>query len=88
MALDYSGTEELAYQTSFVGAAMAAGEVSATGGDAEFGGTTTSTGGARGVAQAAGGPGPVQQRVVEEKVGRNDPCPCGSGKKYKRCHGA
>lgn len=24
---------------------------------------------------------------VEEKVGRNDPCPCGSGKKYKQCHG-
>lgn len=24
---------------------------------------------------------------VEEKVGRNDPCPCGSGKKYKKCHG-
>ncbi|MEQ9021635.1 MAG: SEC-C metal-binding domain-containing protein, partial [Pseudomonadales bacterium] len=24
----------------------------------------------------------------EEKVGRNDPCPCGSGKKYKHCHGA
>ena len=23
----------------------------------------------------------------ETKVGRNDPCPCGSGKKYKRCHG-
>ena len=23
-----------------------------------------------------------------DKVGRNDPCPCGSGKKYKRCHGA
>jgi len=23
-----------------------------------------------------------------EKIGRNDPCPCGSGKKYKRCHGA
>jgi len=22
------------------------------------------------------------------KVGRNDPCPCGSGKKYKNCHGA
>ena len=21
------------------------------------------------------------------KVGRNDPCPCGSGKKYKQCHG-
>ena len=23
----------------------------------------------------------------QPKVGRNDPCPCGSGKKYKRCHG-
>jgi preprotein translocase subunit SecA len=22
-----------------------------------------------------------------EKVGRNDPCPCGSGRKYKHCHG-
>jgi len=28
------------------------------------------------------------QRRVGEKVGRNDPCPCGSGKKYKKCHGA
>ena len=26
--------------------------------------------------------------AVSDKVGRNDPCPCGSGKKYKRCHGA
>jgi preprotein translocase subunit SecA len=24
----------------------------------------------------------------DEKVGRNDPCPCGSGKKFKKCHGA
>ena len=30
----------------------------------------------------------VQPVHVEEKVGRNDPCPCGSGKKYKKCHGA
>jgi preprotein translocase subunit SecA len=31
----------------------------------------------------------VQQVVrSQEKVGRNDPCPCGSGKKYKKCHGA
>lgn len=28
------------------------------------------------------------QQRKEEKVGRNDPCPCGSGKKYKKCHGA
>lgn len=33
-------------------------------------------------------PQPVQQVVREgPKVGRNDPCPCGSGKKYKNCHG-
>jgi preprotein translocase subunit SecA len=29
----------------------------------------------------------VEQRRVEKTVGRNDPCPCGSGKKYKNCHG-
>ncbi|HCV96721.1 MAG TPA: preprotein translocase subunit SecA [Stenotrophomonas sp.] len=28
-----------------------------------------------------------QVRLDEPKVGRNDPCPCGSGKKYKHCHG-
>jgi len=37
------------------------------------------------------GPDKKEQRVqpvrVEKKVGRNDPCPCGSGKKYKQCHG-
>lgn len=27
-------------------------------------------------------------RNTEPRVGRNEPCPCGSGKKYKRCHGA
>ncbi len=31
--------------------------------------------------------GPVQRRA-KGKVGRNDPCPCGSGKKFKNCHGA
>ena len=33
---------------------------------------------------------PVQQRRVEEseQIGRNDPCWCGSGKKFKKCHGA
>ena len=29
-----------------------------------------------------------QVRRDEPKIGRNDPCPCGSGKKYKKCHGA
>jgi len=31
---------------------------------------------------------PVTVRRTQPKVGRNDPCPCGSGKKYKRCCGA
>lgn len=47
-------------------------------------------------AGTAGRNGDPQQRQpqklepirVEKKVGRNDPCPCGSGKKYKNCHGA
>jgi len=42
-------------------------------------------------ARMAGGgdAAPVQQVVrAQEKVGRNDPCPCGSGKKFKKCHGA
>jgi preprotein translocase subunit SecA len=35
-------------------------------------------------------PQPVEKRtpvVVEQKINRNDPCPCGSGKKFKQCHG-
>jgi preprotein translocase subunit SecA len=49
-------------------------------------------------AAAAGAPKPARTggddaavktvRRDEPKVGRNDPCPCGSGKKYKKCHGA
>ncbi|MBC8283691.1 MAG: preprotein translocase subunit SecA [Nitrospinae bacterium] len=31
---------------------------------------------------------PITVRREEEKVGRNEPCPCGSGKKYKKCHGS
>ena len=34
---------------------------------------------------------PIAAKTVQreqDKVGRNDPCPCGSGKKYKKCHGA
>jgi preprotein translocase subunit SecA len=39
--------------------------------------------------QQRAAPEPVAQFVREtKKVGRNEPCPCGSGKKYKHCHGA
>ena len=40
--------------------------------------------GGRQVAPGGKGSAPIR---VEKKVGRNDPCPCGSGKKYKNCHG-
>ena len=30
---------------------------------------------------------PPKTVVAEQKIGRNDPCPCGSGKKYKKCCG-
>jgi preprotein translocase subunit SecA len=55
-------------------------------------------GGAAGVAAAAGGEGGAPgigtraagnpQQAISDKVPRNAPCPCGSGKKYKKCHGA
>jgi preprotein translocase subunit SecA len=39
-------------------------------------------------AAATASQGASKRQAVSTKVGRNDPCPCGSGKKYKRCHGA
>ncbi len=58
----------------------------------------TSRPGAEQVAPSNGRPGGPQRQVppppvktepvrAEKKIGRNDPCPCGSGKKYKQCHG-
>jgi preprotein translocase subunit SecA len=40
--------------------------------------------------QAVAGQGPQRLEPIRNvglKIGRNDPCPCGSGKKYKKCHG-
>jgi preprotein translocase subunit SecA len=66
-----------AIQAAGAGAAVPAGgqaRAGATAGARAAGATTVSTG----------------QRVASEfdRVGRNDPCPCGSGKKFKKCHGA
>ena len=45
--------------------------------------------GAQGRPARTGGDDVIKQVKREEpKVGRNDPCPCGSGKKYKKCHGS
>jgi preprotein translocase subunit SecA len=80
--------------SSSTSSATGGGRVTYSGGNSEAG--------AMAMAAAAGGAGeaeyaddgpppePVQQRVVDEtqQLGRNDPCWCGSGKKYKKCHGA
>ncbi len=52
------------------------------------GGTTTAA--APGSARENAGAAAAQAGTVRnsDKVGRNDPCPCGSGKKYKQCHGS
>jgi preprotein translocase subunit SecA len=54
------------------------------------GGTSTYAGGASAAGGAVATPVAPKPKVNSEleNVGRNDPCPCGSGKKYKKCHGA
>ncbi|MGI8871422.1 MAG: preprotein translocase subunit SecA [Candidatus Limnocylindria bacterium] len=47
--------------------------------------TSSTSGGTAGLSSIVGARQPVKAAV---KLGRNDPCYCGSGKKYKRCHGA
>jgi preprotein translocase subunit SecA len=50
---------------------------------------STATATSRNPARVGGDDADVRTvRREEPKVGRNDPCPCGSGKKYKKCHGA
>ncbi|HEY5977705.1 MAG TPA: preprotein translocase subunit SecA [Solirubrobacterales bacterium] len=77
--LDYSGGTE-------------GGQPSALQQVAAGGGIAAGESGAEAAEEATGGgvPEPVETVVKDEhdKVGRNDPCWCGSGKKYKKCHGA
>jgi preprotein translocase subunit SecA len=80
---DPSGNGDLVYEhEQMAGAdvinAAGAGELAAAG----MPGVST--------APSVGATSVVTQRTASEwdRVGRNDPCPCGSGKKYKRCHGA
>jgi preprotein translocase subunit SecA len=49
---------------------------------------TTSNGTSEPPTRRAATASATQPTRVAAKVGRNDPCPCGSGRKYKRCHGA
>src|SRR4051794_26643330 len=75
-----TGTGRVSYSS---GAALGAGAIAAA--------AAADVGSPDDVAEAEMEPSPVvQQRRVEEseQIGRNDPCWCGSGKKYKKCHGA
>ncbi|MFT3863461.1 MAG: preprotein translocase subunit SecA [Solirubrobacterales bacterium] len=81
-ALDYSGGTMEAQPSALEQVAMGAGA-----------GTATAEGAVDMAASQAVGPngGEVVETVVKDehdKIGRNDPCWCGSGKKYKKCHGA
>jgi preprotein translocase subunit SecA len=69
--------------------------LSQAGAAAAAGAATQVGGGAQPAPAQAQQPAPSQQSVTgthvktdQEKIGRNDPCWCGSGKKYKKCHGA
>ncbi len=55
--------------------------------DAEIEGNLQSTVGVNPIRPVTRGESSRPSRAAAEKVGRNDPCPCGSGKKYKKCHG-
>jgi preprotein translocase subunit SecA len=79
------------------GSSTSAGRVSYSGGSAAGAGAMAAAAAAAVEAEGLGEDGEgyeplpvVEQRVLddEHQVGRNDPCWCGSGKKYKRCHGA
>ncbi len=73
--------ESLAGAEAIAAAGAGAGVMASDGGGSVLAGSVG--GGATAVATQ-------QQRVVsdKEKIGRNDPCWCGSGKKFKKCHGA
>jgi preprotein translocase subunit SecA len=68
----------------------AAGKVDQSDAQAKAEQKRAAKGGKPGKAAAAGGGAAPKAETVRRdkpKVGRNDPCPCGSGKKYKKCHG-
>ena len=89
-SLDGQASRPMEAQLSYSSSDSSTGSAAPARGSSSYsvGGTTTSTapGSAREAASAAAqSAGTVRN---DDKVGRNDPCPCGSGQKYKKCHGA
>ena len=74
-------------QLSYTSSAAASGS-SRSSSEYAVGADATTSAGADAQQQAAAAAPPQQTVRNEDKVGRNEPCPCGSGRKYKRCHGA
>ncbi len=91
---DLSRARAVHQEAAPIGAAQPAPAASVSGGPAPISGPVPGPlGGPMGATEATSRvlqDRPTGKPVVrgEEKVGRNDPCPCGSGKKYKKCHGA
>jgi preprotein translocase subunit SecA len=83
------GSSTRAGRVSYSGGTSAAGAGAIAAAAAAGGGAGGAVGYAEGEAEPEMMP-VVEQRVVDEEhqVGRNDPCWCGSGKKFKKCHGA
>jgi preprotein translocase subunit SecA len=89
-----TGAEQVSYSGGTLEAQPSAlAEIAAAGGGAAAGmGVADAAAQPRGGgADGGGADGEVVETVVKsdrDKIGRNDPCWCGSGKKYKKCHGA
>ncbi len=81
-----SGSATKAGRVSYSGGTSAGAGALAAAAAAAAGGATVEYGGEQELEAAP----PVEQRVLddEHQVGRNDPCWCGSGKKFKKCHGS
>jgi preprotein translocase subunit SecA len=75
----------LAYEHQSLAGAQAIGAAAAADGGGNGASVTAGT-----LTAGGGSVATATQRVVadREKIGRNDPCWCGSGKKFKKCHGA
>jgi preprotein translocase subunit SecA len=78
------GSGQLQYQHE----SLAGAEAIAAAGGASVGATATlSMSGGSGTTSTTGAPRPIV-KSEQESIGRNEPCWCGSGKKFKKCHGA
>jgi preprotein translocase subunit SecA len=81
-----SGDGNLSYEHESLAGSQA---IAAAGAAAGAGAATAASASMTPVGSGGGAVGTMTRRVDEnEKLGRNDPCWCGSGKKFKKCHGA